>query len=255
MGVYGETAEPLSGVQESLYAGGERIYSGDETSFTTSRSRFRQSGNCSRRSLRRRSGSTPWITNFTVTCSRRSLMFSIRRSMWRSPEKGEPDEHAGPAGCDFQPGKATKFENCVADVNIPLGEVFTSPKLAGTNGILNVGTVYIGDIQYRNLRMEFKDGRVVSAVCDNFVENGVIDQEAGHRLIVQGIMNGHETAPLGEFAIGTNTTAYAMAEEVWNSGPSARSLSSRRWDRTLQLATPATAGLRTARCTIRTARR
>ena len=34
MGVYGETAEPLSGVQESLYAGGERIYSGDETSFT-----------------------------------------------------------------------------------------------------------------------------------------------------------------------------------------------------------------------------
>ena len=69
--------------------------------------------------------------------------------------------------------------------------MFTSPKLAGTNGILNVGTVYIGDIQYRNLRMEFKDGRVVSAVCDNFVENGVID----------------------EFAIGTNTTAYAMAEK------------------------------------------
>ena len=101
----------------------------------------------------------------------------------------------------------------MADVNIPLGEVFTSPKLAGTNGILNVGTVYIGDIQYRNLRMEFKDGRVVSAVCDNFVENGVIDQEAGHRLIVQGIMNGHETLPLGEFAIGTNTTAYAMAEK------------------------------------------
>lgn len=42
------------------------------------------------------------------------------------------------------PEKQTKFENCVADVNIPLGEVFTSPKLAGTNGILNVGTVYIG---------------------------------------------------------------------------------------------------------------
>ena len=111
------------------------------------------------------------------------------------------------------PEKQTKFENCVADVNIPLGEVFTSPKLAGTNGILNVGTVYIGDIQYRNLLMEFKDGRVVSAVCDNFAENGEIDKEAGHRLIVQGIMNGHEILPLGEFAIGTNTTAYAMAEK------------------------------------------
>ena len=43
----------------------------------------------------------------------------------------------------------------------------------------------------------------------------MIDQEAGHRLIVQGIMNGHETLPLGEFAIGTNTTAYAMAEKFW----------------------------------------
>ena len=111
------------------------------------------------------------------------------------------------------PEKQTKFENCVADVNIPLGEVFTSPKLAGTNGILNVGTVYIGDIQYRNLLMEFQDGRVVSAVCDNFEKDGTVDFEAGHRLIVQGIMNGHEVLPLGEFAIGTNTTAYAMAEK------------------------------------------
>ena len=29
------------------------------------------------------------------------------------------------------PEKETLFENCVADVNIPVGEVFTSPKLAG----------------------------------------------------------------------------------------------------------------------------
>ncbi len=152
------------------------------------------------------------------------------------------------------PEKQTKFENCVADVNIPLGEVFTSPKLAGTNGILNVGTVYIGDIQYRNLRMEFKDGRVVSAVCDNFVENGVIDQEAGHRLIVQGIMNGHETLPSASLPSERTRrpTPWRRSLEFWTV---CRSLSSRRWDRTLQLATPATAGLRTARCTIRTARR
>ena len=30
------------------------------------------------------------------------------------------------------PAKETNFENCVADVNIPVGEVFTSPVLAGT---------------------------------------------------------------------------------------------------------------------------
>ncbi|MBQ2403854.1 MAG: leucyl aminopeptidase, partial [Lachnospiraceae bacterium] len=33
------------------------------------------------------------------------------------------------------------------------------------------------------------------------------------RLVVQEIMNQHESLPLGEFAIGTNTTAYAMAEK------------------------------------------
>ena len=33
------------------------------------------------------------------------------------------------------PSKQSIFENCVADVNIPVGEVFTSPVLKGTNGI------------------------------------------------------------------------------------------------------------------------
>lgn len=41
------------------------------------------------------------------------------------------------------PSKETNFENCLADVNIPVGEVFTSPKLTGTNGVLHVGEVYL----------------------------------------------------------------------------------------------------------------
>ena len=41
------------------------------------------------------------------------------------------------------PEKETNFENCVADVNIPVGEVFTSPKLTGTNGILAVSKVFL----------------------------------------------------------------------------------------------------------------
>ena len=119
------------------------------------------------------------------------------------------------------PASQTRFENCVADVNIPVGEVFTSPKLTGTEGILNVSSVYVGDIQYKNLKMEFSDGRVKAVSCDNFLESlpegaGEEDfrraREAGRNLVVQGIMNQHETLPLGEFAIGTNTTAYAMAE-------------------------------------------
>lgn len=119
------------------------------------------------------------------------------------------------------PSSQTRFENCVADVNIPVGEVFTSPKLAGTEGILNVSSVYVGDIQYKNLKMEFTDGCVSAVSCDNFLECLPADsgdeavrraKEDGRNLVIQGIMNQHETLPLGEFAIGTNTTAYAMAE-------------------------------------------
>ena len=45
------------------------------------------------------------------------------------------------------PAKQTKFENCVADVNIPVGEVFTSPKLAGTEGTLYVSRVYLNELE------------------------------------------------------------------------------------------------------------
>lgn len=103
--------------------------------------------------------------------------------------------------------RETNFENCVADVNIPVGEVFTSPRLAGTGGLLHVGKVYLGNIQFENLRLWFRDGMVTGYSCDNFA-----DPEEGKRLIRQEILKNHDTLPMGEFAIGTNTTAYAMAE-------------------------------------------
>lgn len=105
------------------------------------------------------------------------------------------------------PQKETNFENCVADVNIPVGEVFTSPRLAGTNGLLHVTNVYIWDYQFKNLRVEFVDGMITTYSCDNFP-----NPEEGKALIRQQILKNHDTLPLGEFAIGTNTTAYAMAE-------------------------------------------
>lgn len=104
--------------------------------------------------------------------------------------------------------KQTNFENCVADVNIPVGEVFTSPVLAGTEGLLHVSQVYIGDFQFKNFRMEFKDGKITNYSCDNF-----LDQEEGKKLIRQQILKNHDTLPMGEFAIGTNTTAYAVAQK------------------------------------------
>lgn len=107
-----------------------------------------------------------------------------------------------------EPAKQTNFENCVADVNIPVGEVFTSPVLAGTEGLLHVSQVYIGDFQFKNFRMEFKDGKITNYSCDNFA-----DPEEGKKLIRQQILKNHDTLPMGEFAIGTNTTAYAVARK------------------------------------------
>ena len=116
--------------------------------------------------------------------------------------------------------RETNFENCVSDVNIPLGEVFTSPVLTGTEGLLHVRNVYVGDYQFKNLRMRFKDGRVTEFSCSNFEKDGAARGEAsrdeaaqGRALVKQVIMHNHEWLPLGEFAIGTNTAAYAMARK------------------------------------------
>lgn len=106
------------------------------------------------------------------------------------------------------PEKQTGFENCLADVNIPLGEVFTSPQLEGTNGILHVSDIYLGSIRYKDLWLKFEEGFVVDYGCANDP-----DEEIGRKIIRDAIMNQHERLPLGEFAIGTNTIAYAMAKK------------------------------------------
>lgn len=102
--------------------------------------------------------------------------------------------------------KQSNFENCVADVNIPVGEVFTSPKLSGTNGLLHVGNVYIGEFQFKDLEIKFEDGIAVSYTCKNFDT-----EEENRALVKQMILKNHDTLPMGEFAIGTNTTAYEAA--------------------------------------------
>lgn len=66
------------------------------------------------------------------------------------------------------PDKQTIFENCVADVNIPVGEVFTSPVLKGTNGKLHVSQVYLNELNFLDLEMDFSDGKIVNYTCKNF---------------------------------------------------------------------------------------
>ena len=107
------------------------------------------------------------------------------------------------------PDRETIFENCVADVNIPVGEVFTSPVLEGTDGVLHVTGVYLNGLEYRDLSVTFRDGMVSDYSCGNFP-----DPEEGRRFLKENVLYRHDTLPLGEFAIGTNTTAYVVAKRL-----------------------------------------
>ena len=106
------------------------------------------------------------------------------------------------------PAKETIFENCVADVNIPVGEVFTSPVLEGTEGTLFVSKVFLHGLPYYNLKISFKEGKIIEYTCTNFDS-----EEENKKYIFDNILHNHQTLPIGEFAIGTNTTAYAVAKK------------------------------------------
>ncbi|OCL26113.1 aminopeptidase [Orenia metallireducens] len=82
---------------------------------------------------------------------------------------------------------------CDGKLNIPDGEVFTAPVRDSVNGVLtyNAPAVYQG-FTYENIRLEFKDGKIVKATANNTEKiNKVLDTDEGARYI-------------GEFAIGVN---------------------------------------------------
>lgn len=109
---------------------------------------------------------------------------------------------------DINKETETNFENCLADVNIPLGEVFTSPKLTGTEGVINVKQVYLNELKYENLLINIKNGMVSGYTCDNFDKD-----EENKAFIKDNLLFNHHSLPIGEFAIGTNTVAYVMAKK------------------------------------------
>ena len=106
------------------------------------------------------------------------------------------------------PATQTLFENCVADVNIPVGEVFTSPVLEGTTGVLHVEDIYLNDLRFLDLRIRFEDGWVADYSCSNFP-----DAAEGKKYIHENLLLPHDSLPIGEFAIGTNTLAYQIARK------------------------------------------
>jgi leucyl aminopeptidase (aminopeptidase T) len=106
------------------------------------------------------------------------------------------------------PSSQTNFLNSGASVNIPVGEVFTSPQLKGTNGILHVEETYQKSLRYNNLKLNFTDGYVTDYSCTNFP-----DDAENRKYIEENLLFPHKSLPLGEFAIGTNTLAYVVSRK------------------------------------------
>jgi aminopeptidase len=83
---------------------------------------------------------------------------------------------------------------CTGDRNIPDGECFTAPVRQSINGIIhyNTPTIYNG-VTFENVRLSFRDGKVVQATADQNAEqlNAILDTDEGARYV-------------GEFAIGFN---------------------------------------------------
>lgn len=82
---------------------------------------------------------------------------------------------------------------CDGKMNIPDGEVFTAPVRDSVNGFISYNTpaVYQG-VTYENIRLEFKDGKIVNATANDTERiNKIFDTDEGARYV-------------GEFAIGVN---------------------------------------------------
>jgi len=68
--------------------------------------------------------------------------------------------------------------------------------------------VYLHEYNFLNLEIDFVDGMIQNYTCTNFET-----EEENKKYVQENILYRHETLPMGEFAIGTNTTAYKMARE------------------------------------------
>jgi aminopeptidase len=82
---------------------------------------------------------------------------------------------------------------CKGDRNIPDGEVFSCPVKNSVNGVIqfNTPTLYAGT-KFENVRLEFKDGKVINATANNPRRlNEILDTDAGARYV-------------GEFSLGFN---------------------------------------------------
>ena len=93
---------------------------------------------------------------------------------------------------------------CCGNYNIPDGEVFTAPVKNSVNGVIshNAPTIYQG-IAFDNIRLEFKDGKIVKADAGSKTKelNKILDADEGARYV-------------GEFALGINPVVMEPMRDI-----------------------------------------
>ena len=62
--------------------------------------------------------------------------------------------------------------------------------------------------EYKNLEIKFCDGKTTEYSCENYAA-----RDENEKFIRENLLKNHDWLPLGEFAIGTNTTAYTMGKK------------------------------------------
>lgn len=89
--------------------------------------------------------------------------------------------------------KGLSAVKCSGECNIPDGEVYTAPVKDSVNGTISYNAPSIENgIKFENVRLEFKNGRIVKAESNHTEEcNKIFDTDEGARYV-------------GEFAIGVN---------------------------------------------------
>ncbi len=92
---------------------------------------------------------------------------------------------------------------CAGKHNIPDGEVYSAPVRDSVNGVIhyNAPTMYRGET-HEDIRLVFKDGKVVEATSSNTVKlNEVLDADEGARYV-------------GEFALGVNPYIHKAMKDI-----------------------------------------
>ena len=78
-------------------------------------------------------------------------------------------------------------------MNIPYGEVFTTPKLTGSCGLLHIPDIYLQDTYFHNLKLWFQDGEIVDYSSE-------YEGKEGKKVVKEKLLNPHDSLPIGEFA-------------------------------------------------------